>query len=256
MFLQACLNGTRPRGDHDALPLTPDELARDALEVAAAGAGARSTCTRAAPTAPRASSPSTVGAAVAALREAAPKLEISLSTGCGSPAATSRGALELRATRGPSCPTACSLNVIEEGWRELASCWSSGRLRSRPASGAPSHPASSPPAGWSSRCRRALVEPQETRAGDRRRHRRRRSTAGSGASGIELPQLHHGYDHTTWAVLDAAARRGREIADRPRGHATGCPTRAARARNARARRGRRRALRQLIRLTASSAATL
>jgi uncharacterized protein (DUF849 family) len=30
MFLQACLNGSRPPGDHDALPLTPDELARDA----------------------------------------------------------------------------------------------------------------------------------------------------------------------------------------------------------------------------------
>ena len=29
--------------------------------------------------------------------------------------------------------------------------------------------------------------------------------------GIELPQLHHGTDHTTWAVLDAAARREREI---------------------------------------------
>ena len=29
--------------------------------------------------------------------------------------------------------------------------------------------------------------------------------------GIELPQLHHGNDHTTWAVLDAAVRREREI---------------------------------------------
>ena len=38
MFLQACLNGSRPPGDHEALPLTPEELARDALEVAEAGA--------------------------------------------------------------------------------------------------------------------------------------------------------------------------------------------------------------------------
>ena len=28
---------------------------------------------------------------------------------------------------------------------------------------------------------------------------------------MQLPQLHHGIDLTTWAVLDAAVRRGREI---------------------------------------------
>ena len=38
MFLQACLNGSRPPGDHERLPLTPEELARDAAEVAEAGA--------------------------------------------------------------------------------------------------------------------------------------------------------------------------------------------------------------------------
>jgi uncharacterized protein (DUF849 family) len=61
-----------------------------------------------------------------------------------------------------------------------------------------------------SRCRRALVEPPETApeiavaaagALDGLLERRR----------IDLPQLHHGTDLTTWAVLDAAHRRGREI---------------------------------------------
>ena len=40
MLLKACLNGPRQRGEHAALPLTPEEIAADAASVAAAGAGA------------------------------------------------------------------------------------------------------------------------------------------------------------------------------------------------------------------------
>ena len=80
MFLQACLNGSRPPGDHEALPLTPDELARDAREVAEAGAVAVHVHPRG-PDGRESLEAEHCGAAVAALREAAPKLEISLSTG-------------------------------------------------------------------------------------------------------------------------------------------------------------------------------
>jgi uncharacterized protein (DUF849 family) len=38
MSVQACLNGNRRREEHDALPLTPEELARDAAAVVEAGA--------------------------------------------------------------------------------------------------------------------------------------------------------------------------------------------------------------------------
>ncbi|MEO8689352.1 MAG: 3-keto-5-aminohexanoate cleavage protein [Solirubrobacteraceae bacterium] len=118
MFLQACLNGSRPPGDHDRLPLTPDELARDAAEVAAAGAVALHVH-------PRGSDgleslePEHCGAAVAALREAAPKLEISLSTGLW----ITDGDVErrLECVRGwTELPDCVSVNVIEEGWEELA----------------------------------------------------------------------------------------------------------------------------------------
>ena len=37
MLIQACLNGSRRPGEHPALPLTPQELARDAQRVVAAG---------------------------------------------------------------------------------------------------------------------------------------------------------------------------------------------------------------------------
>jgi uncharacterized protein (DUF849 family) len=59
-------------------------------------------------------------------------------------------------------------------------------------------------------CRRALVEPQETAP------QTAVTTAGAIDGMLErehitLPQLHHGIDLTTWAVCDAAFRRGREI---------------------------------------------
>ena len=38
LMLQACLNGDRARADHPAVPLTADELARDAAAVVVAGA--------------------------------------------------------------------------------------------------------------------------------------------------------------------------------------------------------------------------
>ena len=40
MFVQACLNGAVPRDAHLAVPLTPDEIARDARAAVAAGVGA------------------------------------------------------------------------------------------------------------------------------------------------------------------------------------------------------------------------
>ncbi len=40
MLIKACLNGSREPGEHPKLPLTPEELARDAQLVVAAGAGA------------------------------------------------------------------------------------------------------------------------------------------------------------------------------------------------------------------------
>ena len=72
------------------------------------------------------------------------------------------------------------------------------------------HPARLAAAGLARRCRRALVEPQETAPAVAV------ATAGAIDGGLErehigLPQLHHGYDQTTWAVLDAAVGRMREV---------------------------------------------
>ena len=208
MFLQACLNGSRSPGDHDALPLSPEELARDARAVADAGAVAVHVHPRG-PDGLESLEPEHCGAAVAALREAAPELEISLSTGLW----ITEGDAERRLAciRGwTELPDCISLNVGEEGWEELGRELASRGIWIEIGLWTADHPARLAAAGLARRCRRALVEPQETAPAIAV------ATAGAIDGGLErerivLPQLHHGVDFTTWAVLDAAVRRDREI---------------------------------------------
>src|SRR3954447_8033417 len=207
MFLQACLNGTRAPDEHERLPVTPAEPARDAREVAEAGAVA-------VPVHPRdgdgreSLERTDCDAAVVALREAAPRLEISLSTGLW----ITRGDVERRlaCVRGwTELPDCASLNVAEEGWLELGVLLAERGVWIEVGLWVAAHPAALAAAGLARRCRRALVEPQETAPAI--------AVAAAGAidgglerEGIELPQLHHGTDFTTWPVLDAAVRRDRE----------------------------------------------
>ena len=208
MLLQAALNGTRAPGEHGALPLTPEELARDAAEVAEAGAVALHVHPRG-QDGLESLEPEHCGAAVAALREATPKLEISLSTGLW----ITGGDVErrLECVRGwTELPDSVSLNVAEEGWEVLGELLAERGILIEIGLWAADHPARLAASGLAHRCRRALIEPQETAPAI--------AVATAGAidgglerEGIELTQLHHGDDFTTWAVLDAAVRRNREV---------------------------------------------
>ena len=208
MFLQACLNGTRSPGDHDRLPLTPEELARDAAEVAEAGAVAVHVHPRG-PDGLESLEPADCGAAVAALREAAPKLEISLSTGLWITGGDVERRLEcIRGWR--ELPDCVSLNVIEDGWEDLAAVLHDRGIAIEIGLWTAEHSGQLAAAGLARRCRRALIEPQETAPA--------MAVATAGAidgelarEHIGLPQLHHGIDFTTWAVLDDAVPRGHGI---------------------------------------------
>jgi uncharacterized protein (DUF849 family) len=208
MFIQAALNGTRAPGDHAALPTSPQQLARDAKAVVEAGARALHVHARDAD-GRESLDPAATDGAVAALREAVPEVELSLSTGLW----ITGGDVQARydAIRGWSeLPDCVSLNVAEEGWRELGELLAEREIWIELGLFAPSHPERAADSGLLQHCRRALVEPQETSP------ETAVTTAGAidgmlEREGIGLPQLHHGTDHTTWAVLDAAHRRGREI---------------------------------------------
>jgi uncharacterized protein (DUF849 family) len=208
MLIQACLNGTRPPGEHDALPITPDDLARDAAAVVEAGAGSLHVHARG-EDGRESLAPADVDRAVAAMRAAVGDAEISLSTGLW---ITDGDVGErLRCVREwGELPDLVSLNVGEEGWGELGALLAERSIGIEIGLSEPGHPDVFAASGLERACVRALVEPQETTPSIAI------ATAGAIDGGLEragvgLPQLHHGTDHTTWAVLDTAARRGRDI---------------------------------------------
>ena len=127
-----------------------------------------------------------------AARGASPTSSSRSPPACGSPAATSqRGSRHVRGWS--ELPDCCSLNVAEEGWRELGELLAERGVWIEAGLFAPRHPEQLAESGLARHCRRALVEPQETapeigghhRRGDRRQPRAprdRRSRSSTTAS--------------------------------------------------------------------------
>jgi uncharacterized protein (DUF849 family) len=208
VILQACLNGDRAPGTHPALPVSPEALARDAAACVAAGAQALHLHVRDGD-GRESLDADAMDATLAAVRAAAPGVEVSVSTGLWITAGDAMARLaHVDAWR--ALPDSASVNVIETGWAELARALSARGVRVEiglwSAEGAEAFAASDlEPA-----CVRALVEPHDEEAGaaivtataiDRM----------LGQAGVRLPRLHHGTDRTTWSVLDAAVPAGRDV---------------------------------------------
>jgi uncharacterized protein (DUF849 family) len=208
VLLQGCLNGAREPGAHPALPLSPEELARDAA--AAVAAGARSLHLHPRDGSGRESlEPAVTTAALAAVRAAVPGVEISLSTGlwiAGDDPERRHALVETWDV----LPDLVSLNVGETGWERLGALLSQRGVGIEIGLGGPADVEGLASAGLASACVRALGEPEEEEAG--------LATATSvaiddalDAAGIELPRLHHGIEAATWAVMDAAVQRGHDV---------------------------------------------
>lgn len=208
VLLQACLNGNRAPGAHPALPLSPEELARDAA--AAVTAGARSLHLH-----PRDGDgreilePGPIGAAVSAVRAAVPGVEISLSTGLWIAGEDPErrhalvGAWDVR-------PDLVSLNVGEDGWVELGHLLHSLGIGIEIGLSSGAEAQEFAAAGLTYACRRALGEPVEEDA-DAAVATSMAIDEALDAAGVDLPRLHHGLEAATWAVMDAAVARGRDV---------------------------------------------
>jgi uncharacterized protein (DUF849 family) len=121
--IKACLNGARQPGEHQMLPLAPDELARTTVEVVAAGAEAvhlhprdhRGVETLAS---------ADVGAAIAAVRAAAPGIPVGVSTGLwivqGDVERRRREVSSWARLADDARPDFASVNVGEPGFADLA----------------------------------------------------------------------------------------------------------------------------------------
>jgi uncharacterized protein (DUF849 family) len=217
MVLQACLNGDRESG----VPRTPDELATEARACVAAGAVSLHVHPRD-EDGHETLDPRHIAAALRALRAAAPRTEISFSTGLW----ITSGDVDARARAiadWTERPDLVSLNLSEEGWRELADLlaergigieagiWTARDAELLAKSGLV--------AMWTKGSRgtrhhppvhRILVEPRSENAEDAVAAAHDIDAA-LDAAAIPTARLHHGVGPATWAVLDAAVPLGREI---------------------------------------------
>jgi len=200
MVLQACLNGDRDAG----VPRTPDDLAAAARACIAAGASSLHVHPRDAH-GDETLEPAYVAAAVRALRPLG--VELSFTTGLW---ITAGGVDErLRLVRAwTEVPDLVSLNLTEDGWRELADevqrhgigieagVWTPATAQLLAESGI--------------HVRRVLVEPRSENPYEAVQVAHEIDMILEGA-GVKVPQLHHGEGPATWAVLDAAVNAGHDI---------------------------------------------
>src|SRR5437588_1053687 len=207
LLVKACLNGTRTRAEHEAVPLSARELAIESHRAVAAGAGALHVHPRT-PDGSKTLDPGVCGAALSAMRAACPGIPVGLSTGVW---------IESTPERRLSCitgwailPDFVSVNVSEPGTRDLcehllargigieAGVWSAADAETFVKS------------GLARRCLRVLIEPTEPLPNDAL------STAAAvnavlDRHGIMLPRLLHGIEQAAWAVLETALRQGYDI---------------------------------------------
>ena len=118
-LLKACLNGKRSQAEFPAVPVTPDELATDAVAAVAAGAEAIHLHARGRDGAESVRA-GDVGAAVAAVRMACPGTPVGVSTGLwitrGDAAARQAAVSEWAGLAAGARPDFASVNVSEDGW--------------------------------------------------------------------------------------------------------------------------------------------
>ncbi|HET8977772.1 MAG TPA: 3-keto-5-aminohexanoate cleavage protein [Solirubrobacteraceae bacterium] len=193
MAVKACLNGSRTRAEHPAVPLMPAELAADAVAVWRAGAFAVHVHPR------DGAGEQTLGAracdaAVAAIRGAAPRLAVGLSTAEAIDRDPFARAAAVRAWRQP--PDFISVNVSELGWQGIMRAAAHAGIGIEAGLATPADAEEFAHSPFAHQVERALVEvnggPEDARA-----------IAELLPAGV--PQLWHGYGEGTWEVLAAAA---------------------------------------------------
>jgi uncharacterized protein (DUF849 family) len=207
VLVKACLNGGRTQQEHEAVPVSPEDVGADARRAVAAGAGALHMHPRAADGSETLEA-TACRATIDAVRATCPGVPLGLTTGAWIEPDTE---LRLAAIEGwEVVPDFASVNVSEEGARPLcdllrrrgvaveAGVWSVADARSLLDE------------GIADRCQRVLVEPQQLDPAGAVEEARAIGDL-LDQEGPPIRQLHHGYGIATWAVLEAALSRGHDI---------------------------------------------
>jgi uncharacterized protein (DUF849 family) len=204
VILTACLNGDRMRGDHPDLPISADELARDAKAVVAAGAEALHVHPRDA-SGRQTLGPHQCAATVTAIRAAVPGVPLGFTTIATIERDPQRRVALVR--KWTELPDFVSVNWSEEGAAALATACVERDIAIEAGIWTVEDARRFVEHGFAPHCLRALVEPVE------------QQTAGAleTAAAIvailaaELPLVVHGYERTTWPVLRWAVAHGHGI---------------------------------------------
>jgi uncharacterized protein (DUF849 family) len=199
MPVKAALNGDRSSADHDAVPLTAEELARDALAVRRAGAFAvhvhpRDSRGR------QSLAPADCDSAVAAIRRDSPGIAVGLSTAEEIDPDPFARAAAVRNWRTP--PDFVSVNVSEEGWEGImrAALAAGIDVEAGLANTRDAHEFAASP--FVHRVLRVLIEVE----GDADEARDVSTLLPSG-----VRQLWHGFGLSTWDVIAAGAAAGHDV---------------------------------------------
>jgi uncharacterized protein (DUF849 family) len=207
MLLKACLNGSRSRGDHPALPFTPEELAREARAAMDAGAGALHIHPYRADGQQSLES-GDVAAAVAAVRAACPGVPIGVTTIDLAEQDPARRLAQVRAW--PLLPDFASVNFSESGAVELCATLLEIGVGVEPGLSTAADAQLLIASGIAGRCLRLLFEPEE-QAIDAALATVASIEALLDAAAIQTPRLLHGADATAWPLLEIALQRGYDM---------------------------------------------
>jgi uncharacterized protein (DUF849 family) len=197
--VKACLNGGRSRAEHPAVPLTPAELAADA--VAAKGAGAFAVHVHPRDLGGAQTMDATAcDAVVAAIRAAAPGLPVGLSTAESINPDPFARAAAIRTWR--RRPDFVSVNFSELGWVGIVRAALRADIAVEAGLSTPADAEELARSAFTHQVLRALVEveggPEEARAISR--------LVPDG-----VPQVWHGYGELTWDVIGAGAKEGHDV---------------------------------------------
>lgn len=208
-LVKCCQNGARSRADHPAVPLTPAELAVDAQACVAAGARALHFHPRDAD-GEQTLDPAPCAAAVEAVRVAVPGVPVGLSTALD----ITDGDVERRLASVRSwttLPDFVSLNLSEPGADDLAALVLEDLgigIEAGVWTVEDAHALAAAP--WRDRLVRVLIEVHDE-DGAAAVERAWAIEQALDEARVRAPRLHHGEGHATWAVIDAALERGRDI---------------------------------------------
>ena len=209
VLIQCALNGRRTRAEHSAVPVTPAQLAADAVACRAAGAQSVHLHPRRPEDGRESLAAESHDAAVVAIRTAAPELELSCSTqqdiDLGG-AATRIDAV--RAWTRP--PDLVSLNLVQDDALELGLALLECGIGIEAGVSSLSDAEALLAAPWAARVRRVLVEIlDEEDDGDAALASAREIDARVAPLG--LPRLWHGHGRATWAVVAAGRDLGHDV---------------------------------------------